>query len=149
MNISPNFTLKEFTKSATAEKHKVDNTPSQEHLINLKKLAHVLEDVRKLLGDVPIIISSGYRSPKLNELVDGSATSSHCFGLAVDFSAPKFGTIEDVCNAIAKSGIQFDQLIFEQTSRTKWVHLGIGDKMRRQVLSWKSGKGYVNGIKAL
>lgn len=144
MQLSPHFTLSEFTRSETARIKGIDNTPSAEHLENLRHLAMALEGVRNLLGH-PMIITSGYRSPALNKAVDGSATSSHSQGLAADFHCPGFGSDIDVCRMIASSRLKFDQLIFEQASST-WVHFGIGQKMRREVFSWRRGKGYRNGI---
>lgn len=144
MQLSPHFTLAEFIRSDTAAARGIDNTPGPEHLANLKQLARALEDVRALLGH-PIIITSGYRSSALNKAVDGSATSSHSQGLAADFHCPDYGSDFDVCRRIAASRVKFDQLIFEQANST-WVHFGIGDQMRRDVMSWRSGKGYRNGI---
>lgn len=142
--MTPHFSLAEFIRSDTAARLRINNTPTSEHMANLELLAKSLEEVRALLGK-PLIITSGYRSPALNRAVDGSSTSSHSQGLAADFHCPGFGTDMDVCKAIAASGIQFDQLIYEQ-ARSTWVHFGIGQKMRRQVLSWRSGKGFQNGI---
>ena len=142
--MTPHFSLAEFIRSDTAARLRIDNTPTPEHLQNLQQLAAALEEVRALLGK-PLLITSGYRSLALNRAVDGSSTSSHSQGLAADFHCPRFGSDLDVSLAIAASGILFDQLIFEQ-ARSTWVHFGIGDKMRHQVLSWRSGKGYQNGI---
>lgn len=144
MQLTPHFRLIEFTRSATAAARGIDNTPSDEHLRNLHKLAEFLEEVRELLGH-PIIITSGYRSPELNKAVQGSATSSHCHGLAADFHCPGYGSDFDVCRMIAASRLKFDQLIFEQANST-WVHLGIDERMRRDVMSWRRGKGYRSGI---
>lgn len=144
MQLTPHFRLIEFTRSATAAARGIDNTPSDEHLRNLHKLAEFLEGVRELLGH-PIIITSGYRSPELNKAVQGSATSSHCHGLAADFHCPGYGSDFDVCRMIAASRLKFDQLIFEQANST-WVHLGIDERMRRDVMSWRRGKGYRSGI---
>lgn len=145
MKLSEHFALIEFTRSATAARRGIDNTPSAEHLANLTKLAQKLEEVRALLGH-PIVITSGYRSPALNAAVDGSATSSHCHGLAADFHVPGFGPDQAVAQAIADSTLDFDQLIFEQTARSTWVHLGLDARMRREILSWKSGRGYRRGV---
>lgn len=144
MQLTPHFRLIEFTRSATASARGIDNTPSAEHLRNLHMLARFLEEVRELLGH-PIIITSGYRTPQLNKAVQGSATSSHCHGLAADFHCPGYGSDFDVCRRIAASRLKFDQLIFEQANST-WVHLGIGERKRRDVMSWRRGKGYRNGI---
>ena len=142
--LSPHFTLGELTRSATAQARGIDNTPTPQHVTNLRHLAATLEKVRALLGH-PVLISSGYRSPELNAAVGGSSTSDHANGLAADLTCPKFGTAEAVCVAIMDSGIAFDQLIFEQGA-TDWVHLGIGPRMRRQVLSWSRDRGYREGI---
>lgn len=145
MKLSQHFALIEFTRSATAERLRIDNTPGAAHLENLRRLALALEDVRALL-QAPIVITSGYRSPALNRAVDGSTTSSHCDGLAADFHAPQFGPDQAVAQAIADSALEFDQLIFEQGARSTWVHLGVGARMRREVLSWRAGRGYRAGI---
>lgn len=148
MRLSPHFTLGELTRSSTAEARGIDNTPTPAHLANLMTLAHTLEGVRLLLGGKPILISSGYRSPVLNRAVGGSSTSDHANGLAADFTCPQYGPVMRICEAIRDSGIQFDQIIYEQGA-TEWVHLGIGTRMRRQVLSWSSRMGYVPGIVGL
>lgn len=148
MRLSKHFTLAELTRSATANASGIDNSPGVRHLANLHHLAETLEHVRALLGNNPIIISSGYRSPDLNRLVGGSDTSSHSQGLAADFTCPRFGSVIEICEAIRDSNIQFDQLIYEQGS-TEWVHLGIDPRMRRQVMSWSRRAGYVAGIRRL
>ncbi len=145
MQLTPHFLLREFTRSDTAKRLGIINSPNAAQTENLKQLAFKLEEVRKLLGH-PVIITSGFRSPALNRAVGGSTTSDHSHGLAADFHCPGFGSVEEVCRAIADSNIDFDQLIFEQGSRSDWVHFGVGDRMRREVLSWKSGKGYVRGV---
>lgn len=73
-----------------------------------------LERVRAVLG-CPILISSGYRSPKLNAAIGGARNSQHCKGEAADFIAPGFGSPMEVCKEIVKhqESIQFDQLIHE------------------------------------
>lgn len=144
MQLSPNFSLREFTYSTTAIRHGISNDPSPEHLSNLKVLAAHLELVRELLGH-PMTITSGYRSPELNRLVDGSSTSSHSHGLAADFHCYGYGSDFDVCRRIAASRLKFDQLIYEQANST-WVHLGFDSKMRRDIISWRKGLGYRNGI---
>ncbi|MFN8992924.1 MAG: D-Ala-D-Ala carboxypeptidase family metallohydrolase, partial [Pseudomonadota bacterium] len=97
MNLSPNFTLREFTDSATAVARGWENVPPPEVMPTLRATAAGLEAVRALLSwivghDVPVIVTSGYRSPRLNREVGGSATSQHMLGEAVDFRAPQFGT---------------------------------------------------------
>ncbi|VFR32617.1 Phage protein [plant metagenome] len=137
--------MDELTRSDTASARGIDNTPGPAHLANLQRLAETLEQVRALLGH-PMLISSGYRSPALNRAIpNSSSTSDHSNGLAADFTSPRFGTVRKICEAIIASGIKFDQLIYEQGS-TKWVHIGIGPRMRREVLSWSPARRYVPGL---
>jgi zinc D-Ala-D-Ala carboxypeptidase len=101
----------------------------------------MLERVRSLLGDRPIIVTSGYRSPEVNAAVGGVATSAHLTGYAADFICPDFGTPLEICEAISYSPLDFDQLIQEGT----WVHLSVDPRMRREVLT-KAGVGFSPGL---
>src|SRR5690606_29053528 len=111
MRLSKHFTLAELTRSATAQHLGLENSPTVHELANLMRLAAVLEEVRRLLGHRPILISSGFRSEAVNKAVGGSTSSAHRLGLAADFTCPDFGSPLMVCKAIASSGIAFDQLI--------------------------------------
>lgn len=117
--LTPHFNLSELTHSQAAVRHGVDNTPNPEQLANLRRTAAMLEQLRTLLGNKPIVISSGFRSAAVNSLVRGEINSAHLSGLAVDFVCPGFGTPMQVCRAIVASGLPFDKLIYEGT----WVHL--------------------------
>jgi zinc D-Ala-D-Ala carboxypeptidase len=87
VTLSKNFTLTEFTKSQTALRLGIDNTPSEEHLAAAKLLfENVVQPVRDHFG--PTVINSGYRGPALNEAIGGAATSQHCRGEAVDIECP-------------------------------------------------------------
>ena len=146
MQLTPHFKLSELTRSSTAVKLGLSNAPGPGHLNNLRKLAASLEEVRGLLG-TPMDISSAYRSPPVNAAVGGSSTSDHANGLAADFTSRRFGSVREVCEAIAASSVSFDQLIYEQKPGGRlWVHLGFGSRMRRQVISWSPSRKYVNGI---
>jgi len=120
MNLSENFTLEEMTASETAARYHIDNTPPNEVLLNLRRLALFLEDVRKAL-DKPIHINSAYRSPEANEKVGGKPTSQHCRGTAADIKV-KGMTPDQVVRAIIKSGLKYDQVIREFDS---WTHISI------------------------
>lgn len=123
MKLSPHFTFDELTFSETAVRLGIDNRPDDPDVVaHLFILATGLEVVRAVLGDVPILLSSGYRSPRLNAAVGGSKNSAHCRGLAADFRAPAYGTPYKIARTLADHPVTvgFDQLIFEGT----WVHIG-------------------------
>ena len=108
-------------------------------------LAATLEQVRSLLDNNSIRISSGFRCLELNRAIGSGDLSAHTLGYAVDFTCPKFGTPKEVANKIAESPIKFDQLIYEGT----WVHLSVDPRNRREVLTAHFGKGktsYTKGI---
>ena len=135
--MTPHFTLEEMT---VTQVRGWDNTPSPEVETALLATATQLEFVRTLL-DKPITINSGYRSIKVNEVVGGAPNSAHIKGNAVDFICPKFGTPLEICIAIEKSPLMFDQLIQEGT----WVHLSFAPASRRNVIT-KTKTGYVAGL---
>ena len=141
--LSEHFTLEEMILSQTAARKDIDNTPTPAIVVNLRLTVATLEDIRTLLG-VPILVSSGYRSPALNKAVGGSKISAHMQGLAADFTAPGFGTVLQVARKIAASEIAYDQLIYEFGS---WVHIGLSTgPPRQQNLSIFTGTGYLPGI---
>ena len=130
-NLSEHFTLEELTFSATAQRKQIDNKPPAEVLENMKRLAAGLEEVRAALGNKPMRINSGYRSPKLNRAVGGARLSAHMAGYAADFVCPDFGSPLKIVKALAATGIQFDKLIQEGT----WVHISFAPEARRQMLT--------------
>ena len=145
MQLSKNFKLNEFTASQTATRKGIDNTPAAPIIERLRMLANMLEQVRSLLGNHSIRISSGYRCLALNRAIGSGDSSAHVQGYAVDFTCPGFGTPKEVANKIAQSDIKFDQLIHEGT----WVHLSVDPRNRRDVLTahFKNGKAtYTKGI---
>ena len=146
--LSENFTLDEFVFSQTAARLGIDNTPTPQVLANLKRLAQVLEQVRSALGGVPVLISSGYRSPALNKAVKGSRNSAHVLGLAVDFTAPRFGTVLQTAKAAAACGAPYDQIIHEFG---RWVHLAIpaaGQEARAETLTIQVAGVYTPGLRS-
>jgi zinc D-Ala-D-Ala carboxypeptidase len=124
MKLSKNFTLKEFTKSSTATRLGIDNTPKDEHLVAAKELfENCVQKVREHWGITRL--SSGYRSPALNEAIGGSKTSQHSKGQAVDFECDGADNLE-VAKWI-RDNLEFDQLIsefYEDGDPTSgWIHL--------------------------
>lgn len=137
MNLSEHFTLQEFTRSTTAARAGVDNTPPAAVITGLEKVAALMEKVRTLLRS-PIRITSGYRCSALNKLVGSKPSSLHVQGLAADFVCPEYGSPVDVCKAIQASQIEFDKCILEfydPTTGDGWVHIQLGRENRRLMLT--------------
>jgi hypothetical protein len=132
MTLTDHFALSEFVVSQTAARLNIDNTPPPEVVAALTKTAHGLEMIRVLL-QCPIHISSGYRCLALNAAVGSKSTSQHTTGQAVDFTAPGFGTPDEVVKTIigAQVPIPYDQIIVEFR---QWVHISFSDKPRKQAL---------------
>jgi zinc D-Ala-D-Ala carboxypeptidase len=139
MKISPNLNLAEITRSDTAKRHGIDNTPTAEHLENFKLLADkVFEPIREHFK-TPIFISSGYRSKALNDFIKGRANSQHCKGQAIDIDMD--GSNGEVTNRMVfdfiKNKLDFDQLIaeFPENSNPAWIHVSyIKSGNRKQIL---------------
>ena len=124
MRLSENFTMAEFTKSQTAERRGIDNTPEGEHLDAAVALfENVVQKVRDHFG--PTVINSGYRSPELNEAVGGSSRSQHCKGEAADIEVPGVPNAE--LAEWIRDNLEFDQLILEFYTPgipdSGWVHV--------------------------
>jgi len=144
MNMPPNFSISELTFSQTAARNSIDNTPDDEALINLTQLAWTLQEIRDGIKS-PIIVSSGYRSPYLNNAIGGSQTSAHMKGMAADISTPSMTPLE-LSQWIAENIPGFDQCIHEFG---RWVHLGMAQAPRGQLLTALRENGktiYVNGL---
>lgn len=126
------FTIKELTKSSTAEAKGIDNTPTPEVERNLTALVeNVLDGVRAIYGK-PITVNSGYRCPELNKAVGGSATSDHVKGFAADITGGSKEENERLFNII-KHNFHFSQLIDEKNF--SWVHVSYNpNNLKNQTL---------------
>jgi len=128
------FTISEFVRSETAEKRGIDNKLPKEFLPNVQSLIDkVLDPLREAYGK-PIIVTSGYRCPALNNAVRGSATSQHMSGQATDITAGSRKENKRLFYLIQELGIDFDQLIDEKGF--SWVHVSYREgNNRKQILS--------------
>jgi hypothetical protein len=124
--LTPNFTLHELTYSDTAVAHGIDNVPNDDELVELTKTAELLEEIRTILGNARIDVSSGFRCQEVNELVGGADNSAHRWGGAADITAPDFGDPLAICKAVEPHmvALGIDQLIYEQGGGAYWVHVG-------------------------
>ena len=134
MKLTENFSLSELTKSQTAERKGIDNTPSTEHQKNLKLLCEsVLQPVRDHFGKV-VTISSGYRSPALCEAIGSKSTSQHARGEAADFEI--FGVSNKALADYIDSELHYDQLILEywneSVPNSGWVHCSFSEGNNRK-----------------
>lgn len=126
MNLSKNLSLAEVTKSLTAKRLGIDNTPDDWTIENLRAIAgEVFQPVRSAFG-CPIYVSSGYRSEELNSAIGGSVRSQHIQGRALDLDADVFGrcTNGEIFRYILNN-LTFDQLIWEfgDSDNPDWVHV--------------------------
>lgn len=122
--LTPHFSLAELTRSATADRLGIDNTPTPEALARLQLTAEMLERIRSTLN-VPITVTSGYRCRQLNQAVGGVTSSDHILGQAADFVAPRAGTPYEIARALAPlvSVLGIGQLIYEHFGIRAWVHV--------------------------
>ena len=133
VRLSKNFSLQEYTKSQTATRQGLDNTPGEEHMASAEALFQkVVQPVRDNFGVT--VINSGYRGPALNEAVGGSSNSQHCKGEAVDIECPGTGNY-DVAKWIEET-LEFDQLILEFYTPgipdSGWVHVSYKSEGNRK-----------------
>jgi zinc D-Ala-D-Ala carboxypeptidase len=134
MDLSKSFTLNELTKSQEATRLGIDNTPSEEHILNLKILCEkILQPIRDFYG-MPVSVSSGYRSAALCEAVGSSSKSQHTKGQAADFEI--FGMAnKDLADWIVQN-LDYDQCILEfwnpEDPNSGWVHCSYNDSGNRK-----------------
>lgn len=126
MQLSKNLSLKEAIKSNTATRLGIDNKPEQWEINNLRAVAEkVFQPVRDHFG-VPIGVSSGYRSKRLNKAIGGSKYSQHMIGEALDIDADIYGRVTnaEIFNYI-KDNLEWDQMIWEfgDDDEPNWVHV--------------------------
>jgi zinc D-Ala-D-Ala carboxypeptidase len=118
MNLSENFTYEELTHTDHRE---FDNTPNEDEMANLVRLANFLEQVKEVLGGKPIMINSAFRSAEVNKAVGSTDKSQHRHGCAADIRVPGM-TPDEVVSAIINSGLPYDQCIREFD---RWTHVSI------------------------
>jgi len=129
------FTLEEFIHSDTAQRNKIDNTPSEEVVEHLEEVMEFLDGFREFYGS-PIKVSSGYRCPKLNKLVKGVSNSAHLTGYAADIQPGNF-KFDDFCRKITEyvkiNNKDFDQIIIEKSKTSRWIHVSVDPRNRKQI----------------
>jgi len=152
MKLTQNFSLAEMTKSDTALRLDMDNTPGDEEIANLQALCeNVLQPIRDAYG-VGVKVNSGFRHPDVNGAVGGSKTSDHCKGMAADIEIPGVANA-DLAEWISEN-LEFRQLILEfytpGVPDSGWVHVSYNpDDNKKQVMTAMKENGktvYKSGL---
>jgi hypothetical protein len=129
--MTPNFTLAELT---VTDHREFKNEPNPSEIANLQRLAGLLEQVKSVLGGVPIMVNSAFRSKQVNDAVGSKDTSQHRLGCAADIRVPGMAP-DAVVKAVIAAKLPFDQLIREFD---RWTHISVPNdpkgKPRGQVL---------------
>lgn len=152
MKISKHLSLAEVTRSDSAKRNGIDNTPTAEHLENFKLLAEKVFEPIRAHFKVPIHISSGYRSQALNKFIKGSASSQHCKGEAIDIDMD--GSSSGVTNKMVfdfiVANLDWDQIIHEfgTDANPDWVHVsytkGKNRKQKLKAVRTNGKTSYIN-----
>ncbi len=154
MQLSKNFSLAEMTKSETALRHDMDNTPGEAEIANLKTLCEkVLQPVRDHFAK-GVKVNSGYRHPEVNAKVGGSKTSDHCKGQAADIEIP--GVPNHELAQWISNNLEFTQVILEFYTQgvpdSGWVHVSYDPaNLKKQELTAVKQNGktvYLSGLVA-
>jgi uncharacterized protein YcbK (DUF882 family) len=129
--LTEHFSLAELTHT---NHRTLDNTPNEQEIANLQRLAEFLEQVKSALGGKPIMVNSAFRSKTVNDAVGSKDTSQHRVGAACDFRVPGM-TPDAVVRAVLAVQLPFDQIIREFDA---WTHISVPNtpalKPRRQAL---------------
>lgn len=141
MRLSKNFTYDELVYSATAERLKLDNTPNEKELAYLTLLAQtVLQPIRDKWGKA-IVVTSGFRSEKVNKAVGGVKNSQHRLGQAADLKigskSQNKALFNFIVDMVKKGEVKVGQLIDEYDY--SWIHVSLPmeGKTNNQVLHIK------------
>ena len=134
MKLTANFSLIELTKSQTAERKGIDNTPSPTHRDNLKSLCtRILQPIRDHFNRV-VSVSSGYRSEALCIAIGSKTTSQHAKGQAADFEI--YGLSNGEPATWIKENLDYDQLILEfwtpESPNNGWIHCSYNSEGNRK-----------------
>ena len=145
MKLNENFSLKEMTQSQTALKNNIDNEPSAEQIENLRQLCKtILQNLRDDF-QLPVKITSGFRSPELCQLIGSKPTSQHCANecAAADFEIPGIDNKKVFRHII--ENLPYDQIILEYYDESDinsgWIHVSWSPNPRGQALT-KDKEGY-------
>ena len=148
MQLSKHFTLKEMTKSMTAQRRGIDNTPGAGEIKALGDLCYEVLEPLRAWADKPVTITSGYRSEALCEAIGSKKTSQHAKGQAVDLEI--FGVPNIKIAYWLSNNVDFDQLILEfynpDDPSSGWVHCSYSKEENRKQSLLYNGKDYTEWL---
>lgn len=135
------FTIRELTRSSTASRLGINNTPPLEVTENLQRLVDAVLDPLRTAWGKPIVVNSGYRCPELNRIVGGAYNSQHTKGQAVDIECMSRNPADNkrLFQLILNLNLPFDQLINEYGY--DWIHVSYAPHGRHNVLEAKKMGG--------
>jgi zinc D-Ala-D-Ala carboxypeptidase len=146
MMLSTHFSLAELTKSSTASRLNIDNTPDDAQIEALKLVAlNILEPIRERYG--AFTPNSGFRCQELNTAIGSSPNSQHIKGQAVDLELVGVDNYNLAC--WCQDNLKFDQLILEcytGSPTSGWVHISFVEKDRRDQVLTIGSKGIFSGL---
>ena len=134
MRISKHISLREATHSATAKRRDIENTPNEEQLDAMYKVAEFIFEPLRLYVGGAIKITSFFRSPKVNKAIGGVSSSQHCKGQAIDID----DVFDHKTNAemfeYIRENLDFDQLIWEfgDSNNPNWLHVSYVSKAKNR-----------------
>lgn len=134
--LSEHFSLEELATTSNKKFAKKNLDEAKQNIAEMECLAYFAEQIRAFIK-VPMLVSSGFRCYDLNKAVGGVNTSQHLFFRAIDF-VPKGMSIDECFEVLKNSPLVYRQLIKEQSGKSVWIHVGMGDK--RENLIYKDGK---------
>lgn len=132
MKLTEHFTFEELTKTNVAELQAKNRKQAETLKGKLIRLAEWAEEIRSALGNVPMIITSGYRCRYLNTRVGGACGSQHVKAEAIDFRPIGIEPEAAFRKLAASKAVSFGQLILEKRGGRPFLHIGMGS--RRQLL---------------
>ena len=142
--MSTYFTLEELTRSQTAERLKIDNTPNATQKRDLLRLMDYLDGIREAFGEA-IRVTSGFRSWGANKAVGGVKNSQHLAGQAADIVPAKSPErLRELFDLIRKRG-GFQQVIYERKGQSVWVHVAIpplGEMPKQEAMMTNDGVNF-------
>jgi hypothetical protein len=136
--LTKNFYYDEATYSDTAIKHSIENMPSASDWKRIQYTAECMENIRSILNDNIITVTSWYRNFEVNRLVGGSSTSNHMIGTAVDFKCRGFGTPARCTLKILVKNFSFNQLILYKTR----LHIDFAREHKNETLLFLNNGNY-------